>query len=254
MTPSTKALLAAALVAPLALAACGKDDSAETDATTSAAASSTAASSTTEKTTTSTTTSEKTTTSTTTTEETTTSEESTTEETTSEEPSPEPPSTPAPQPTSSAPAPQPSSSAPAPAPVDPNAAANRQMAVPELTGPNQATDADRSAIRDVMARSLSGPNVQAVMLNAFNNTCDSVLAQAGGREAAVNMVQQNIPPVPIPPGGEGRIDNVDNVIVNGNEATAVVTATANFQTNTEKQYFVREGDRWLLCGKVPSVQ
>ncbi|AZA12989.1 hypothetical protein ACFPVT_02700 [Corynebacterium choanae] len=121
--------------------------------------------------------------------------------------------------------------------------------VQPLGGPNEATPEIENDLRNLLASSLTGPDIQAVFINTFNNTCDAALAEVGGRDAITNKVRAEVPPLPIPPNMGARVDAINNLVVNGDEATAEVTVTANGETRTDSQYFVRQGGRWLLCGQ-----
>lgn len=82
-----------------------------------------------------------------------------------------------------------------------------------------------------------------------NNACTRVLDEAGGR-GAIDLSQ--IPDVPLNAypdfaNAKATINSVDDIVVNGDEASALVTASTADGTTTETQRFLRENGRWTFC-------
>ena len=104
----------------------------------------------------------------------------------------------------------------------------------------------------------------------LDNTC----RQALGDDASIQQVEAQLQQMPdlaisdilaIPPEAAGQdaqtqqlfaafqglttatVDRVDNIMVDGNDASADVTVTTSGQTQTGPMRFLREDDRWKLC-------
>lgn len=128
--------------------------------------------------------------------------------------------------------PAPQAEAPAPAPADPQAAA--------------AID---GLVRGIYNTATMGDFLAYIP----NNTCNAVIQQGiaeGGPDVwAVPQEAYGIPLADMPGYRENppRVDAVDNVRVNGERATATVTATADGRTTTEEQHFLFEDGRWKFC-------
>ncbi|ARU46437.1 hypothetical protein [Corynebacterium silvaticum] len=147
---------------------------------------------------------------------------------------------------------------PAPAPQGnnvPPAAINEAMPeltyndVPPIDGGAPATDADRQAIENLVRGINGARTIRDYIGYVPAHTCQRVINEQGG-PAAFDLSQ--FPDVPLDDFEEYRkakpsIDNVDSVQVNGNIASASVTATANGDTNTATQRFERENGKWKFC-------
>lgn len=215
-----KTITALALAAPLALVACGSDDGA--DETTSSAPS----------TVTSTRTSETTTT------------ETSEEETTSEAPSE----------TSAEPTEGESTEATeaqaAPQINDPFAAG--QLAYEEATpveGGGPASEADRAEIEGLVGGIYQSQTFHQFLRYVPENACSAVI-EANGGPAALDL--GDIPDMPLSqlPGyaeSNAHIQSIDDVRVEGDQASAVVTAVSNGQAETQTQRFLKEDGRWKFC-------
>ena len=212
-----KTITALALAAPLALVACGSDDGA--DETTSSAPS----------TVTSTRTSETTTT------------ETSEEETTSEAPSE----------TSAEPT-EGDTEDPQAAPQINDPFAAGQLAYEEATpveGGGPASEADRAEIEGLVGGIYESQTFHQFLRYVPENACSAVI-EANGGPAALDL--GDIPDMPLSqlPGyaeSNAHIQSIDDVRVEGDQASAVVTAVSNGQAETQTQRFLKEDGRWKFC-------
>lgn len=212
-----KTITALALAAPLALVACGSDDGA--DETTSSAPS----------TVTSTRTSETTTT------------ETSEEETTSEAPSE----------TSAEPT-EGDTEDPQAAPQINDPFAAGQLAYEEATpveGGGPASEADRAEIEGLVGGIYQSQTFHQFLRYVPENACSAVI-EANGGPAALDL--GDIPDMPLSqlPGyaeANAHIQSIDDVRVEGDQASAVVTAVSNGQAETQTQRFLKEDGRWKFC-------
>lgn len=212
-----KTITALALAAPLALVACGSDDGA--DETTSSAPS----------TVTSTRTSETTTT------------ETSEEETTSEAPSE----------TSAEPT-EGDTEDPQAAPQINDPFAAGQLAYEEATpveGGGPASEADRAEIEGLVGGIYQSQTFHQFLRYVPENACSAVI-EANGGPAALDL--GDIPDMPLSqlPGyaeSNAHIQSIDDVRVEGDQASAVVTAVSNGQAETQTQRFLKEDGRWKFC-------
>ncbi len=213
-TSAKKAAIAAVMVAPLVLAACGSDGE-ETDVTTS--------STTTQSTTT----------------KSSTTEETTTEETTVEE-------------STEAPAPEPTTEAADPAAQDRAAALppTPELTLAELTPVDNgqaANPEDAQAIEGLIRGAVNQTTVRGMMEYPVKNFCSRVI-NANGGAAAMDFSQfPDIPLSAIPGADSGTVDSVSDIVVNGDTASAWVVASADGQTDSATQRFLRENGRWMFC-------
>lgn len=222
-----KAAVAAIMVAPLVLAACGSDDE------------DTTASSTTKQTSSSTTTTTKVTGEGT-------SEESSQEETTTDEVAEEAPEQDVQEP-APAPASEPAVQQPAPqqnAPVEP--VITYQSLAP-VEGGGAASPEDAAAIESLVRGSLQHTTLRSMMEYIPRNTCGRVIEANGGAAALDFSAIPDIPLNQIPGADPGTVDSITDIQVDGNSASAWVVASANGQTDSGTQRFLREGGQWKFC-------
>lgn len=153
---------------------------------------------------------------------------------------------------------EPAPESPTPAPQGnntPPAALNEAMPeltyndVPPIDGGAPATDGDRQAIENLVRGINGAKTIRDYIGYVPAHTCQRVINEQGG-PAAFDL--SRFPDVPLDDFEEYRkakpsIDNVDSVQVNGNIASASVTATANGDTNTATQRFERENGEWKFC-------
>lgn len=219
-TSAKKVAIAAVMVAPLMLAACGSDDE---DTTTAS----------------STTTTTNTSSSTTTTEETT---EEVTEDTT-EEVAPEDTTE---EVTEENVAEAPVAQEPAPQQSVPSEVITYEELEP-VQGGQAASPEDTAAIESLVRGSLAPTTVRSMLEYVPQNTCNRVIEAAGG-PAALDFSQ--IPDIPlnqIPGATAGTVDSITDIVVQGDAASAWVVASANGQTDSATQRFLREDGRWKFC-------
>lgn len=216
-----KAAIAAIMVAPLVLAACGSDDE------------DTTASSTTKQTSSSTTTTTKVT-------EEDTSQEETTEvevvEETTEPAAQEPEQTS--EPAAQEPAPQQN------LPVEP--VISYQSLAP-VEGGRAASPEDAAAIESLVRGSLPQTTLRSMLEYIPRNTCNRVIEANGGAAAMDFSTIPDVPLSQIPGADPGTVDSISDIQVDGNSASAWVVASANGQTDSGTQRFLREGGQWKFC-------
>jgi len=210
-----KTIASIALIVPLTfVAACGSGDSEDT--TTSVVPQSTV---------TSTSAVESSTEETTTTEETT---ETTTEETT--EPADEP------------------TEEPQAAPADP--LLDEAYNEPEpVQGGHEPTEAERAEIEQLVRGIYEVDTFHQMLRYLPENTCNEVIAQQGGAAA---MDLTGIPDYPLNQmpqyaGSNPHIESITDMQVDGNRASAVVTAVSAGQKETRTQRYLHEDGRWKFC-------
>ncbi|EEI61954.1 MULTISPECIES: hypothetical protein [Corynebacterium] len=164
----------------------------------------------------------------------------------------------APEETSSSAAPSPTTKSEAPETLveeqgaQPEIAPLPQVPAPEVLAPVEGEPAsaeDAQAIADLVQSVTWAPTLRAFMGNFLENTCQRVIEQAGG-QGAVDLSQ--VPEIPleqIPQYQETRstIDAVEDITVNGNEASAWVTTTSQGNTQSGTMKFLREDGRWKMC-------
>lgn len=228
-----KSLIAAAIVAPLALAACGSTEDVAQEETTATPSSTTSASA----------------------AETTTSKKAEEKESTESKPS---------EPSS---APRESDSADMDtnaAAEDPNAgsdaAANNVedpfaagVGVPEgdvapIEGGQPGTEADAAAIRGTLEDIYAQDSLHGMIQAVERNTCEDLIAANGGHEAfSVNGIPDASFSELGMDAGQNGIDSVSDVQVNGDTASATVTVRTQEGTDTATQRFRHEGGQWKMC-------
>lgn len=137
-------------------------------------------------------------------------------------------------------------------PAEPEMAPLPQVPAPEVLAPVEgepASPEDAQAIADLVQSVTWAPSLRAFMGNFLDNTCQRVIEEAGG-QGAVDLSQ--VPEIPleqIPQYQETRstIDAIEEITVNGNEASAWVTTTSQGQTQSGTMKFLREDGRWKMC-------
>ena len=213
-----KTIVALALTAPLTfVAACGGGETVESTATGMPTASTVTSTRTTESSTTSTS------------SETSSSEETTTEtteETVTETPEP----------------------APEPAPVDPVLDDLYEEPAP-VEGGQAAGEPDRAEIEQLVRGIYEVETFHQFLRYVPENTCNELLAAQGGPQA---MDLAGIPDQPLHEwdvyaAAQPHIASVEDVRVEGNRASAVVTAVSAGQSETRTQRYLHEDGRWKYC-------
>lgn len=134
--------------------------------------------------------------------------------------------------------------------VDPAAALEQaQIAVTELQ-PVQgqpASDADAAAITSLVTNINNETTLRGYIAYVPNRTCSRVIEANGGQAALDFSVIPDAPLSTIPEAADSHVDGVSDIVINGNTASATVTATSNGQTTTGTQRFLNEGGNWLFC-------
>ena len=216
-----KTIVALALTVPLMfVAACGGGETAESTATGVPTANTVTSTRTTESTT-----------------SVTSEEESSSEEPTSEEPTGEPVEEPAEEP-----------APPAPPAVDP--LLDELYEEPEpVTGGHAASETDRAEIEQLVRGIYEVETFHQFLRYVPENTCNEAVAAQGGPQA---MDLAGIPDQPLHQwdvyaAAQPHIASVDDIRVEGNHASAVVTAVSAGQTETRTQRYLHEDGRWKFC-------
>lgn len=138
----------------------------------------------------------------------------------------------------------------APAPNIPGGMKNNDLSM--KTSPvagSPASPEDTKEITNLMHHLVWANTTREYVTNWANATCSKVIEQQGGPAA---MDPQSVPDLPMDqmPAGQGgpaKVDAVDNVRVDGENASATVTSTSNGQTSTGNVLFHREGGSWKVC-------
>ncbi|MCL0244984.1 hypothetical protein JIM95_002295 [Corynebacterium sp. CCM 8835] len=150
-------------------------------------------------------------------------------------------------------------SAPAPAPVpDQEAAAAVAAAAANLPSPKPAspvqggrpaTPEEARAIEDLARRVAWAPTLRGYLGGILDNTCNSVLQANGGREAYDLNQIPDVPMDMIPElqGRRAEVQSVTDIMVEGNTASATVTANAGNEVETGTMRFLKEDGVWKLC-------
>lgn len=160
-----------------------------------------------------------------------------------------------------APAEQP---APAPAPQNGEQAAEEaqaQMAVQNAINnakkqtPVQGQAASEKDVQEINAAINSvaqAGTIRQLTDGLLNNVCQPVLDAQGGADVIRAQADALGPVVdqPLPPESRGHVDNVADIMVQGDQASANVTASGGGQTNTEVMRFQKENGTWKICGEI----
>lgn len=209
-----KTIVAIALTVPLAfVAACGSgesaDDTASSTPSTVTSTSSVASSATTSS-----------------------SEQETSTEEVTEEPAPEPEQEPAEE----------------PAPVDP--LLDETYVEPEpVQGGHAAADGERAEIEQLVRGIYEVETFHQLLRYVPENTCQEVLVAQGGEQAMDlgNLPDQPLSQMPEYANAQPHVESITDVRVEGDRASAVVTAVSAGQTETRTQRYLHEDGRWKFC-------
>ncbi|WP_018297044.1 hypothetical protein [Corynebacterium lubricantis] len=120
--------------------------------------------------------------------------------------------------------------------------------VAPVEGGNPGTEADTAAIRATLEDVYAQDSMHGMIQSIERNTCESVIAANGGHEA---FSVAGIPDVSYAEMGIDRsqngVDAVNNVLVNGDRASADVTVRTQEGQDTTTQRFLHEGGQWKMC-------
>lgn len=161
-------------------------------------------------------------------------------------------------PSSSSEAPSPTTESKAPETLAPKAESQPelnplpQVPAPEVLAPVEGEPAsaeDAEAIAGLVQSVTWAPTLRAFMSNFMDNTCRRVIDQAGGAQGVDLSQVPEIPLEQIPQYQETRstVDAVEDITVNGDEASAWVTTTSQGNTQSGTMKFLREDGRWKMC-------
>ena len=153
--------------------------------------------------------------------------------------------TPEPAPAAEEPA---AAAAPAPQAEDPLLGELYQEPDPVQGGAN-ASDADRAEIDGLVRGMYQVDTFHQFLRYIPENTCNELVAAQGGAAA---MDLAGVPDQPLNQAdyyvaAEPHITSVEDVRVEGDRASAVVTAVSAGQAETRTQRYLREDGRWKFC-------
>ncbi|ANE08730.1 hypothetical protein [Corynebacterium glutamicum] len=112
---------------------------------------------------------------------------------------------------------------------------NGQIASPE----------DTAAIEALVRGYTDTNTLRSSLAYTINNTCTRVLEASGADATQLDL--NTIPDIPLGGEGTGTVDSITDVVVNGQEASAWVVATAGGTTDSATQRFFNEGGQWKFC-------
>ncbi|MHA2789320.1 hypothetical protein ACXZ66_09270 [Corynebacterium sp. S7] len=120
--------------------------------------------------------------------------------------------------------------------------------VAPIEGGQAGSDADAAAIRGTLEDVYAQNSMHGMIQSIERNTCESVIQANGGHEA---FSVAGIPDVSYAEMGidasQNGVDSVSNVLVNGDRASADVTVRTQDGQDTTTQRFLHEGGQWKMC-------
>lgn len=108
-----------------------------------------------------------------------------------------------------------------------------------------ASPEDTAAIEALVRGYTDTNTLRSSLAYTINNTCTRVLEASGADATQLDL--NTIPDIPLGGEGTGTVDSITNVVVNGQEASAWVVATAGGTTDSATQRFFNEGGQWKFC-------
>lgn len=108
-----------------------------------------------------------------------------------------------------------------------------------------ASPEDTAAIEALVRGYTDTNTLRSSLAYTINNTCTRVLEASGADATQLDL--NTIPDVPLGGEGTGTVDSITDVVVNGQEASAWVVATAGGTTDSATQRFFNEGGQWKFC-------
>ncbi|OKX81071.1 hypothetical protein [Corynebacterium glutamicum] len=108
-----------------------------------------------------------------------------------------------------------------------------------------ASPEDTAAIEALVRGYTETNTLRSSLAYTINNTCTRVLEASGADATQLDL--NTIPDIPLGGEGTGTVDSITDVVVNGQEASAWVVATAGGTTDSATQRFFNEGGQWKFC-------
>ncbi|GAV97629.1 hypothetical protein CS176_1859 [Corynebacterium glutamicum] len=108
-----------------------------------------------------------------------------------------------------------------------------------------ASPEDIAAIEALVRGYTDTNTLRSSLAYTINNTCTRVLEASGADATQLDL--NTIPDIPLGGEGTGTVDSITDVVVNGQEASAWVVATAGGTTDSATQRFFNEGGQWKFC-------
>lgn len=108
-----------------------------------------------------------------------------------------------------------------------------------------ASPEDTAAIEALVRGYTDTNTLRSSLAYTINNTCTRVLEASGADATQLDL--NTIPDIPLGGEGTGTVDSITDVVVNGQEASAWVVATAGGTTDSATQRFFNEGGQWKFC-------
>lgn len=115
-----------------------------------------------------------------------------------------------------------------------------------IEGGQAASPEDAEAITALINGINDETTLRGFMGYIPNHACSRAMANA--QDLDINQIPDiNLADFPEFQNAKASIDSVDNIVVNGDQASASVTTSHNGVSETGVQRFLREGDRWTFC-------
>lgn len=141
--------------------------------------------------------------------------------------------------------------------IDPAAAAADPLASGQITfaelvpveGGQPASAEDQAQIEGLVNGMYEAETLHGFLGYLPANTCNEVIQEQGGAAAFDLNGVPDLPLAAIPSYAESqaRIDSITDVQIDGEVASAMVTATSNGQSTTDVQRFRQEDGAWKFC-------
>ncbi|MDO5668870.1 MAG: hypothetical protein Q4G50_02580 [Corynebacterium sp.] len=118
-----------------------------------------------------------------------------------------------------------------------------------IQGGHEPSEAERAEIEQLVRGIYEVDTFHQMLRYLPENTCNEVIAQQGGAAA---MDLTGIPDYPLNQmpqfaGSNPHIESITDMQVDGNRASAVVTAVSAGQQETRTQRYLHEDGRWKFC-------
>lgn len=139
---------------------------------------------------------------------------------------------------------------PAAAAVDPfNSGPGTRPELAPVEGGEPANEADRAELEGLLNGMYDATTLHGFLGYLPANTCNELLAEQGGAAAFDLGGIPDLPMSAVPSYLEAnpRVDSVENIQVNGDTASASVTATSGGESTTDTHRFRYEDGAWKFC-------